>query len=352
MKRLLLLVMLCLFAVTGCKENPTEALLDTYQQRLTNILDVEPDTIPPLDIPSYPQTHALKQPIADITIGLLNAYELRQCGLFQLIAERNSVLGKVQDKTRRLRYELLFLKQLEYCLNVLDSTDPLQHQLKDIYHQKQQQLPQVIWNMVFTGQEWQQQFTLGHQLLSPQQFGGYIENLAAFDYLETLTTTIISRHIFQYPLTTNNIELLLYHQQQIHNTQYIGQLFYSIARITTIMNIITNQLTTHEQTVMCGKNINQQQAQYLRNVFYKYYANDIQPYLSKLDSQYQQLQPHLNNLYTTLVQQQIPPSTTMNLYARYYFQGELLRQFHQATHDHVHYWQRLFKRCQFKIGRQ
>ena len=54
MKRLLLLVMLCLFAVTGCKENPTEALLDTYQQRLTNILDVEPDTIPPLDIPSYP----------------------------------------------------------------------------------------------------------------------------------------------------------------------------------------------------------------------------------------------------------------------------------------------------------
>ena len=62
----------------------------------------------------------------------------------------------MQDKTRRLRYELLFLKQLEYCLNVLDSTDPLQHQLKDIYHQKQQQLPQVIWNMVFTGQEWQQ----------------------------------------------------------------------------------------------------------------------------------------------------------------------------------------------------
>nr|WP_256384204.1 DUF3080 family protein [Photobacterium toruni] len=63
-------------------------------------------------MPRYPRTHALKQPIADITIGLLNAYELRQCGLFQLIAERNSVLGKVQDKTRRLRYELLFLKQI------------------------------------------------------------------------------------------------------------------------------------------------------------------------------------------------------------------------------------------------
>ena len=105
MKKLLLLAIIGLFSVIGCKKNTTDTLLNTYQQRLTNILDVEADTIPPLDIPSYPRTHVLKQPIADITIGLLNAYELRQCGLFQLIAERNSILGKVQDKTRRLDYE-------------------------------------------------------------------------------------------------------------------------------------------------------------------------------------------------------------------------------------------------------
>ncbi|WP_394167448.1 DUF3080 domain-containing protein [Photobacterium piscicola] len=352
MKILLLPAIICFFFVIGCKENTTDALLDTYQQRLTNILGVEPDTIPSLDIPRYPRTHALKQPIADITIGLLNAYELRQCGLFQLIAERNSVLGKVQDKTRRLHYELLFLKQIEHCLNVLNNTDPLQLQLKDIYHQKQQQLPRAIWNMVFTGQEWQQQFTLGHQLLSPQQFGGYIENLAAFEYLDTLTTTMLSSQTTNHSLTTNNIDQLLHHQQQIHNTQYIGQLFYSIARITIVMNTITSQLITHDQTVMCGKNINQQQAQYLRNVFYKYYINDIQPYISKLHSQYQQLRPHLNNIYTVLVQQQINPPTAMAIYARYYFQGELLHQFQQVTHNHVRYWQRFFKRCQFKVGHQ
>ncbi|WP_369685703.1 DUF3080 family protein [Photobacterium toruni] len=40
------------------------------------------------------------------------------------------------------------------------------------------------------------------------------------------------------------------------------------------------------------------------------------------------------------------------MYARYYFQGELLHQFQQVTHNHVRYWQRFFRRCQFKVGHQ
>ena len=350
----LLFVLLCLLLLTSCKENTTETLFHTYHKRLTNVLDITPIAAPTLTLPSYPDTRSLKQPLADIRMGLLDAYELRQCGLFQLIAERNSVLGKVQDQTRQLRYELLFLKQLNHCLTVLNSASELQSQLNDIYQQKQQQLPLVIWNMVFTGKEWRQQFTLGHQLLEPQQFGGYIETVAAFNYLDTLTTTMTSQSISQAlaTLTPNNIEQLLYHQQQIHNTQYLGQLFYSMAQVTAVLNTITAQLTQHENNVICGKNINQQQAQYLRNVFYKYYVNDIQPYLSKLQSQYQQLQPYLDSLYTTLIQHHAQPPTMMTLYARYYFQGEVQRQFQQATIEHVRYWQRLFERCQFKVGHQ
>lgn len=352
----ILLVLCCTLLLTSCKENATNTLLNTYQQRLANVLEITPADTLPLNLPIYPDTRSLKQPIADIRMGLLDAYELRQCGLFQLIAERNSVLGKVQDQTRQLRYEVLFLKQLNHCLTMLNSnsTSELQSQLNDIYQQKQQQLPLVIWNMVFTGKEWRQQFTLGHQLLEPQQFGGYIETVAAFNYLDTLTTTMTSQNISQalVTLTPNHIEQLLYHQQQIHNTQYLGQLFYSMAQITAELNTITAQLTQHENNVICGKNINQQQAQYLRNVFYKYYVNDIQPYLSKLQSQYQQLQPYLDSLYTTLIQHHDQPPAMMTLYARYYFQGEVQRQFQQATIEHVSYWQRLFKRCQFKVGHQ
>ncbi|WP_087852417.1 DUF3080 domain-containing protein [Photobacterium andalusiense] len=354
MMKIPLLVLCCVLLLIGCKENTTEALLDTYQQRLANVLKITPAETPRLNLAALPAVRSLKQPVADIRIGLLNAYELRQCGLFQLIAERNSILGKVQDQIRQLHYELLFLKQLDHCLNVIDNSDPLHPQLMDIYHQKQQQLPRVIWNMAFTSQEWRQQFTLGHQVLELQQFSGYIENLAAFDYLATLTTTITATNMSQAftTLTTNNIDLLLYHQQQIHNTQYLGQLFYSMAQITAELNTITAQLTQHENNVICGKNINQQQAQYLRNVFYKYYVTDIQPYLSTLQSQYQQLQPYLHHFYTKLVKDHIQPSSAMTLYAEDYFEGQLQHQFQQATLNHVHYWQRLFERCQFKVGHQ
>ncbi|MEC6814210.1 DUF3080 domain-containing protein [Photobacterium toruni] len=350
----LLFVLLCLLLLPSCKDNTTETLFNTYQQRLTNVLDITPIAVPALTLPSYPDTRSLRQPLADLRMGLLDAYELRRCGLFQLIAERNSVLGKVQDQTRRLRYELLFLKQLNHCLAVLNSTSELQSQLNDIYQQKQQQLPLMIWNMVFTGKEWRQQFILGHQLLELQQFSGYIETVTAVNYLDTLTTTMTAQTISQAltTLTPNYIEQLLYHQQQIHTTQYLGQLFYSMAQITAMLNTITIQLTQHENNIICGKNINQQQAQYLRNVFYKYYVHDIQPYLSKLQSQYQQLQPYLDSLYTTLIQHHAQPPAIMTLYARYYFQGELQRQFQQATIEHVRYWQRLFKRCQFQVGHQ
>lgn len=352
--KILFLVLCYVLLLTGCKENTTEVLLDTYQQRLANVLKITPAETSRLNLPALPAARSLKQPVADIRIGLLNAYKLRQCGLFQLIAERNSILGKVQDQTRQLRYELLFLKQLNHCLNVIDSSDPLQSQLSDIYHQKQQQLPRVIWNMAFTSQEWRQQFTLGHQVLEQQQFSGYIENLAAFDYLATLTTAVTSTNMSPAlaTLTTKNIDLLLFHQQQIHNKHYIGQLFYSMAHITAVLNSITTQLNQHEKTVLCGKNINNQQALYLRNVFYKYYVTDIQPYLSTLKSQYQQLQPYLHRFYTTLVKYHIQPPSAMTLYADDYFDGDLQHQFQQAILDHVAYWQRLFERCQFKVGHQ
>ncbi|MDP2543107.1 DUF3080 family protein [Photobacterium damselae subsp. piscicida] len=96
----------------------------TYAQRLANVPETsfdEQTVNTHLDIIPYPDNRDIYQTIPDIRIGLLDAYELRQCGLFHLIAERNSVLGKVQDKTRQLQYEILFLQGLRTCLATLDT---------------------------------------------------------------------------------------------------------------------------------------------------------------------------------------------------------------------------------------
>lgn len=343
-----------LLILTGCEQNSTEKQFQTYHQRLANVLDI--NVTPPLktNAPFFPESRQLQQPLNDIRYSLLDAYDLRQCGLFQLIAERNSILGKVQDKTRFMRYELLFLQGLDYCLTTLPIDNELRPELEIIYQQKQQQLPRVLWNMVFTEKEWRQQFNIGHQLIINQQYDGYIESINAFHYLADLSLHL-SQNVQQTSLARLNkkdIDLLLHHQQQIHKIEYFGQLLYSMARTTTLLTTITNQLVENENVIICGENINPQQAQYLRNIFNKFYAKDLQRYIANLDSQYQTLQPHLKVLYDNL-QNKVPSiSEPMQRYIAYAFQGQLYQQYQQANREHIQYWQRLFKRCQLKFGNQ
>ncbi|WP_318455537.1 DUF3080 domain-containing protein [Photobacterium leiognathi] len=338
--------------LAGCKQNSSEAAFNNYHQRLTNVLDIDPTPIPNTDVLPLPQKRDLNQALPDIRIGLLDAYELRQCGLFQLIAERNSILGKVQDKTRSLQYELLFLNGLSYCLTQLKPDSDLVAELTPIYQQKQQQLPMIFWNMIFTGEEWRKQLTLGHELVDSEKNSAFLTSLSAFSYVADL----INNNVTTTPtpiapaLIENKYQDLLHHQQQIYNSRYIGDLFYSLSRTTTWLTTITAQLNANQDLILCGNNMNQQKAKYLRNVFYKFYVADIQRYLAHLDSQYQQIQPVLQQIHQQLNQAPIQVTPDMQGYIDAYINGETYRQFHQATLDHVKFWQRLFKQCNFKVG--
>ncbi|RXJ71671.1 hypothetical protein CS022_20225 [Veronia nyctiphanis] len=103
-------VCICAVLLLGCRPgNETTDLFETYQQRLANVVDADTSPLPESDKVQLPRKRELIQPIEDVTFGLLDAYDLRKCGLFQLIAERNSVLGKIQDPFRQLDYEVSFL---------------------------------------------------------------------------------------------------------------------------------------------------------------------------------------------------------------------------------------------------
>ncbi|WP_233218462.1 DUF3080 domain-containing protein [Photobacterium sp. GB-210] len=346
------LILFISIMLIGCKQNDNEDAFDTYHQRLANVLDIDKTPFPETPLQLLPAKRVLIQPLADIRIGLLDAYELRQCGLFQLIAERNSILGKVQDKTRGLRYELLLLDGLQYCLETLPKDSDLLTELAPIYQQKKQQLPLVFWNTLFTGEEWRKQLTLGHHLLESNQTTQFNASLSAFSYINNLLSNSIKRsnNITAPYSNKDKYQNLFEHQQQIYNSRYIGDLFYSMQRTTTLLNTITEQLTQSQDAILCGKNMNQQKAQYLRNVFYKFYVPTIQPYLSTLDSQYRQIQPVLQQILQQLNQPNIHLSSPMQTYIAFYVDGDLYQQFHEATLAHVKFWQRLFKQCKFKVG--
>ncbi|MGF1690069.1 DUF3080 domain-containing protein [Photobacterium kagoshimensis] len=349
--------------LTGC-DNSSEYHFNDYHQRLANVLDIDPIPFHPLeDLPNFPSTRDLYIPIDDIRIGLLDAYELRRCGLFQLIADRNSSLGKVQDKTRQLRYELLLLNGLEKCLTHIIPTSrdnpisqSLIEELTPIKQKKQQQLGAAIWNMLVTGKEWRQQFVLYPHTFTIDNLAGFTANLAAMEDISRLlvyaqqglnslkndTPTEIVLHDIDSELA----DRLLTHQQKIHRSRYFGQLFYSLANATQWLNSTTQLLSQQESQIPCGKQRNQQQAEYLRNVFYRYYRPQIQPYLAELDSQYRQVQPILQRIFAQSPYQ----DPDLIAYKETFIDGKAHQYFRKAVMDHTKFWQRTFQRCQFRVG--
>ncbi len=189
---LFVIIVTSFLALTGCENNSAEDSLKTYNERLANVLDVSPSQVPDTDIPQLANIRELALPIEDIRIGLLDAYELRKCGLFQLIAERNSVLGKVQDKTHRFRYELLFMDGLENCLETLPKDADILPDIKQLHQLKQQQLPIYLWNMLTTGEEWRKQFRIYRRVFTLENFPGFVENQEAMRYLLAIHTALMN----------------------------------------------------------------------------------------------------------------------------------------------------------------
>lgn len=335
------LLLLCL-SLFGCERNTAENSLQTYNERLANVLDVSPSQEPETDIPAFPDTRELLQPNDDIRIGLLDAYELRKCGLFNLIAERNSILGKVRDRTRQFHYELLLMDGLEHCIDTLPLGSALLPELRQSHQLKRRQLPIYLWNMFTTGEEWQRQLNIHYKTFPLDSFPGFVENLEALHYLKSIHQTIQAGET----VTPKQADRLLFHQKQIHTFRYFGQLFYSIARTRDWLAATVKLLESSESRIICGANRNQQTAEYLKNVFFRFFITDIQPYLAELDSQYRQIQPSL----LVLLQ---PPTKLTESFSAYYqnfITGALYNSFKQVTMDHVDFWQRTFDRCSFRLG--
>ncbi|WP_299022599.1 DUF3080 domain-containing protein [uncultured Photobacterium sp.] len=338
---LLFLIFTCLYML-GCERDSAEKSLDTYHSRLANVLDVTPFQEPETDIIQLADIRELLLPVEDIRMGLLDAYELRKCGLFGLIAERNSVLGRVRDRTQQLRYELLFIGGLERCINSLSQDSELLPDLHKFHQLKHKQLPVYFWNMLTSGKEWRQQLRITSRPFALSNFPGSTENQEALHYLHAIHDAIQNDEI----VPPKKVERLLFHQEQIHTYRYFGQLIYSITRTRDWLVISTQLLEENESKVICGKNRNQQKAEYLRNVFYRFFIAEIQPYLAELDSQYLQIQEPLK----VILQPPHPVPKHFLAYYTHYVAGELHQSFRDATMEHVKYWQRTFKRCQMKIG--
>lgn len=310
----------------GCFGEGPGDLFDDYQTKVARVQDAE-ELKQDWEFEGLPRKRELLLNVPSVSIGLIDSYQLRQCGLFNLIAERNSVLGKVADEFRNYDYQVALLEGVGQCLSS-DELDPeIIELLRGIEQQKLAQFPLHQWNLIYASDAMQSQMR-GSQWLR-QDIGQQVRQTS--DALEHLN------HSLNTPLVSGKTTEV---QEVLEKSSTLGDLYYSLARASVELDTITEQLTTFDANIICGKQRDTTKFRYLNNVFEQQYIGKVQPYMAQLDGYYQQLAPQLAMF-----------DAQPELHSYYFPIQDTHQDFRASTRRHVEYWQQLFKRCGRKVGR-
>ncbi|TCW22617.1 DUF3080 domain-containing protein [Vibrio crassostreae] len=310
----------------GCFGEGPGDLFDDYQTKIARIQDAD-EIKENWEFESLPRKRELSLDVPSLSIGLIDSYQLRQCGLFNLIAERNSVLGKVADEFRNYDYQVALLEGVGKCLSS-DELDPeIIELLREIEQQKLAQFPLHQWNLIYASDAMQSQMR-GSQWLRADIGEQVRQTSDALEHInQALNTSLVSG---------KTIEV----QEVLEKSSTLGDLYYSLARASVELDTITKQLTTFDANIICGKQRDTTKFRYLNNVFEQQYIGKVQPYMAQLDGYYQQLASQL-----------VMFDAQPELHSYYFPIKDTHQAFRASTRRHVDYWQQLFKRCGRKVGR-
>ena len=89
-----------LVCITACSPHQVNDDISEYSERLGRVLDTELTTAEVQPAIAYPQRELLLSAPAQLDINLTRFYQLQQCELGNLVAERNTALGKIQQLPR------------------------------------------------------------------------------------------------------------------------------------------------------------------------------------------------------------------------------------------------------------
>ena len=147
-----LLLVMCFLG--GCEPAGLESDLKQYNNRLARVLEqplVEGEAIQRL---VFPRVRLLQQPIEPIKVDLLDFLQLGDCELQQVVAEKNSSLGRFAPTSRLLAQDVLFISLAEACRQKLAADGDLTALLQAAVAEKRRTLGKRLWNATLAGPEY------------------------------------------------------------------------------------------------------------------------------------------------------------------------------------------------------
>lgn len=226
--------------------------------------------------PAYPAKRALTRAVDTPRTGWIGLFELRRCGLVNLISKRNSILGRVAPPQRRLAYESRLLGGLERCRTEIDADTALHERLTALIARKRAGLPAVFWNATLANDALIGVFSLAGETngLDPHAAGGPTRRalLGLAGAGEALTKAR--------PL---DAERLGDYYRTLESSEHGGDLLQAAYAATAALERATRMLEARlARRPLCFEQRPNRRARVLRTVLLDIYGQRVQPYLSTL----------------------------------------------------------------------
>ena len=333
-----IIVSLLLCAVLGCAgQSQLESAVNEYRARLNRVLGI---SIPAAkwddsltSALAYPTVSALNVNIVPMNINLRDFYAIQDCELGRIVAERNTALGKTQLPSQRFIYEQKLLTVLAKCAAIsAEGNQKLSTQIERWLEQKQAQWPKVWAQLIQNSTEMKQGLSLASAPLNTRDGNEGVSAVNALFYLNHLRQT---QHATT-PLDSTELEAQL---QMIGSVRLPAKIWLTQRILATELHQLTEQLKQPLATVSCPNGNASDKAKILRNVFYLFFIEEIQPIGSKVNQFHYQLNP---------LWQSWSQSRALSPAFKAFIEGNAehgFQQYQQSMKAHVAMWQTFLSRC-------
>ena len=328
------LVLLACF-LQGCSAGgELEDAMQEYRDRLARVLDAPLPEIasrPPLD---YPSPTSLRQVIPSLNLNLREFYALQECELGTLVAERNTAVGKTQQPSQRLAYETQLLASIDGCISrMADAHQQLATRLREIKSIKRDHRQHVWANLIQSSQEMHYALSMPQQLLTANDNRDARAGITSLHYLNERQTPSL--------FTLSELESQL---QQAASARLPAKLFQTERYLTAALNPLTTALTPLLASVPCPDGRASEQAEILRNVFYLFFIEKVQPVGSRLNEYYYQVLPVFEDWADN--------SSLHPDFVRFIQDNAIdgFTHYQSAVRAHVKLWQDFLGRCNLSPG--
>lgn len=338
--------------VSACSEHKQiESDLEDYAERLESFTEITIDQAN-IDLAlNAPQKKSLEREIEQVSINLREFYAFNSCALNQIVAQRNTALGKMQLPSSRFIYEYRLLDEFARCrslleqeLQALDESDEnarvkinnLIGSLDNWQNTKREQFPSVWSNFITQSNEIYLSVSQSQDFIAAAPSDNFQGTRQAWQFLTDSYATKIDTRDEHRQITAAELEN---HLKELDTSRLLARMWRTQLLIAQSLDSISPLLETYLARNTCESANDEDEIKIMQNIFKIFFADKIQPLAAELNRYHYDLAPLLNKV-----------SDSSNLpndfsdYVRYHTVSNH-EKYSASMRNHIQLWQDIFARC-------